>query len=116
MAPLVEGQVLNRKEVEEMGWRNEQVSHRRVRGELGRQRRDELEDVLLSPAVMASCVLVSVDYKDNEDDNNMLPRMTAALQLYISIRSPCNVTTSLKHLGSRRWRFDRHATLSFILI
>lgn len=28
---------------------------------------------------MASCVLVSVDYKDNEDDTNMLPRMTAAL-------------------------------------
>lgn len=91
MAPLVEGQVLNRREVEEMGWRNQQVSHRRVRGELGRQRRDELEDVLLSPAVMTSCILVSVDYKDNEDDNNMLPRMTAALQLDISIRSPCNL-------------------------
>lgn len=61
------------------------VSHKRVRSELGRQRRDEPEDVLLSPAVMISCGLASVGYEDNEDDNNMLPRMATAIQLYIRL-------------------------------
>lgn len=99
------------------------VSHRRVRCELWRQRRNEPEDVLLSPAVMASCGLANVGYKDKEDDNNMLPRMATAIRLYIHLISRTHpfdhlaaLQRHLKHVGSRRWRFNRHACFPFILI